>query len=259
MTTSFADLHYQVQPLLLPNAWDVASALAFVEAGYPAIGTTSFGVAASGGSPDGDRTSKAGTTALAHTLSVLSVYVTTDIEDGYSDDPDEVAEYVASLGVAGVNIEDSTAEALIDPGLHAAKVSAIKKRCPDVFVNARADNYWLKQDATVDDVLKRARTYVDAGADGIFAPGVTDRDELRMLAAEISRPLNVLAHPTLTVSQLGGLGIRRVSTGSLPYRSAIDAAVNAANVLRDDGTARAATPYETMQRRLVEFQARRQG
>jgi 2-methylisocitrate lyase-like PEP mutase family enzyme len=256
MTTSFADLHYQVQPLLLPNAWDVASALAFLEAGYPAIGTTSFGVAASGGSPDGGRTSKAGTTALAHLLTALPAYVTTDIEDGYSDDPDEVAEYVAGLGVAGVNIEDSTAEALIDPTLHAAKVAAIKNRCPDMFVNARADNYWLKQDATVNDVLKRARIYIDAGADGIFAPGVTDPDELRTLATEITRPLNVLAHPTLTLSQLGELGIHRVSTGSLPYRTAIDAGVSVANALRDGRTAPAATSYETMQRRLVEFQAR---
>jgi 2-methylisocitrate lyase-like PEP mutase family enzyme len=257
MTMSFADLHHQTQPLLLPNAWDVASALAFIEAGYPAIGTTSFGVSASSGDPDGGRTSKAGTTALARVLSDLPVYVTTDIEDGYSDDPDEVADYVAALGVAGINIEDSTAETLIDPELHAAKIAAIKRVCPDVFVNARADNYWLKQDATAPDVLSRAKIYTQAGADGIFVPGATDAKDLSRLAADITVPLNVLAHPTLTIPQLGELGVRRVSTGSLPYRIAIDAGVNAANALRAGGTPPAATSYATMQQRLADFHEKR--
>ena len=127
--TSFRELHFQDSPFLLPNAWDVGSALAFVAARYPAIGTTSFGIASSTGMPDGGRTSKAVTSALAVQLTRLPVHVTTDIEDGYSDDPVEVADYVADLsrlGVAGVNIEDSRDGHLVDPAILAAKISEIK-------------------------------------------------------------------------------------------------------------------------------------
>ncbi len=259
MELSFAQLHRQQAPLLLPNAWDVASALAFADAGFAAVGTTSFGVAASSGTPDSGRTSKSGTTALAKALEALPAYVSVDIEDGYSDDPEEVAEYVASLSVAGVNIEDSTAERLIDPMLHAAKIVAIKERCPEVFVNARPDNYWIHQDATVDAVLTRAAIYTYAGADGIFTPGVTDADEIRILAESTPVPLNVLAHPVLTLGELGELGVRRVSTGSLPYRAAIDAAVKVADTLRSGQAAISATPYDTMQNRLIAFRQRKSG
>ena len=85
---------------------------------------------------------------LAAALRPLDCYVSVDIEDGYADDPDQVADYVARLPVDGINIEDSTAEKLIDPQRHAAKVQAIKQRSPEVFVNARVDTYWLGQDAT---------------------------------------------------------------------------------------------------------------
>jgi 2-methylisocitrate lyase-like PEP mutase family enzyme len=163
---SFRDLHYADEPLLLPNAWDVSSALAFYDAGYRAVGTTSFGVAASAGHPDGGRSSKEPTSSLVRQLRSLPVYVSADVEDGYDDDPDVVAGHVAGLGVAGINIEDSTDEKLISPQAHAAKVSAIKKRSPEVFVNARVDTYWLGQDANVAATLNRAEAYVEAGADG---------------------------------------------------------------------------------------------
>ena len=136
---SFRDLHYADEPLLLPNAWDVSSALAFYDAGYRAIGTTSFGVAAGAGHPDGGRSSREPTNALVRQLRKLPAYVSADIEDGYHDDPDVVAGYVSDLGVDGINIEDSTDEKLISPQAHAAKVSAIKQRSPEVFVNARID------------------------------------------------------------------------------------------------------------------------
>src|SRR5256885_9093574 len=120
---TFAELHYRDVPLLLPNAWDVASALAFVAAGYEAIGTTSFGVASSIGRPDGRRATREANIALARALTTLPVYITLDIEDGYTDDPDAVADYVAALGVAGINIEDSGDARLIPPDRHAAKVA----------------------------------------------------------------------------------------------------------------------------------------
>jgi 2-methylisocitrate lyase-like PEP mutase family enzyme len=250
---SFRDLHYADEPLLLPNAWDVSSALAFNDAGFRAIGTTSFGVAASAGHPDGGRSSKDATTKLVRQLQNLPAYVSADVEDGYHDDPDAVAEQIAGLGAAGINIEDSTDEELISPRAHAAKVAAIKQRSPEVFINARIDTYWLDQDADVSPTLKRAEAYVEAGADGIFIPGASDPSDLRRLTANIPVPVNVLVVPGLSLAQLADLGVRRISTGSLPYRVAIDAAVAVAQNIRDGMPPPAATGYPQMQSRLVEF------
>ena len=256
---TFRELHYADAPLLLPNAWDVGSALAFATAGFPALGTTSFGVAASAGMPDGGRSTKAANVALVAQMCRLPVYVTADIEDGYSDHPAEVAEFVAELadiGVAGVNLEDSKDGHLVDSAAFAAKVAAVKRRCPDMFVNARVDNLWFAEQATVDAVLLRARAYADAGADGIFVPGLTAPEDIRSITAETGLPVNVLAHPTLTIAELGELGVRRVSSGSLPYRAAVDAAVDSVIALRDGRQVPAATPYWDMQSRLAEFSQR---
>lgn len=253
---TFHDLHHGDIPLLLPNAWDVASAITFADAGFPAIGTTSFGVGATAGHPDGARASRDATAALVHALTGLPAYVSADIEDGYADDPTEVAAYVADLGAAGINIEDSTDEALIEPAAHAAKITAIKHQNPDVFVNARIDNYWLGQDATVEAVLSRAELYVAAGADGIFVPGATDPTDLRALTAAIPVPVNVLVVPNLSLEDLAGLGIRRVSTGSLPYRAALDAALDVATAVRDGRHPVAATPYPQVQQRLLDHARR---
>ena len=250
---SFRDLHYADEPFLLPNAWDVSSALAFYDAGYRAVGTTSFGVAATAGHPDGGRSSKEPTSRLVAQLRNLPVYVSADVEDGYHDDPEVVAEYVGGLGAAGINIEDSTDEKLISPQAHAAKVAAIKARSPEVFVNARIDTYWLNQDANVPATLGRAEAYVEAGADGIFIPGASEPSDLRELTANIPVPVNVLVVPRLSLAELMALGVRRVSTGSLPYRAAIDAAVEVAENVRKGVPPRAATAYPAMQARLVEF------
>lgn len=253
--TTFHELHHTDAPLLLPNAWDVGSALAFANAGFPAVGTTSFGIAASAGYPDGYRSSKQATAALVTQLVRLPIHLTVDIEDGYSDDPVEVAEFVATLaglGVAGINLEDSRSGHLVDPATDASKIAAIKHRSPDVFINARVDNLWFAEDPSVDAVLRRAHTYADSGADGIFVPGITVQDIPRITAG-ILLPVNVLAHPTMTVTELGKLGVRRVSSGSLPYRAAVDAAVGIANALRGNKPLPAATPYWEMQSHLVTF------
>jgi 2-methylisocitrate lyase-like PEP mutase family enzyme len=250
---SFADLHRGSRPLLLPNAWDVPSALAFAEAGFTAIGTTSFGVASSLGRPDGSRATAAANLTLARQLSALGCYLTVDIEDGYFDDPAAVASYAEQLGVAGINIEDSVAGRLISPAAQAAKIAAIKDRQPDLFVNARVDTYWLGQDATLSETLGRAARYVDAGADGIFVPGPAEPELLRELASGIPAPLNVLVIPALSLDELAGLGVRRVSTGSLPYRAAMRAAAAAAAAVRDGQPVPAAEPYPELQGRLVRY------
>lgn len=253
---TFRELHHGTAPLVLPNAWDVGSALAFAAAGYPAVGTTSFGIAASAGMPDGGRSSRQATLTLVAELSHMDVHVTADIEDGYSDDPADVADLVAelaSLGVSGINLEDSTGEHLVDPAAAAVKISTVKHRNPGIFINARVDNFWVSEQATVDAVLSRTRHYEVAGADGIFVPGLARPEDIRAVTAGTSLPVNVLAHPTLTVAELGTLGVRRISSGSLPYRRAVDAAVEAVNALRDGSPLPPATPYWDLQARLVGF------
>jgi len=250
---TFRDMHYGDLPLLLPNAWDVPSTLALLECGFTAVGTTSFGVASSLGRPDGGRSTKEANLGLAAALKPLDCYVSLDIEDGYADDPGDVADYVARLPADGINIEDSTDEKLVDPAQHAAKVQAIKHRSPEIFVNARVDTYWLGQDATVEATLDRAARYVEAGADGIFVPGATDADVVRQLTATIPQPVNVLAIPALSLAELAELGVRRVSTGSLPYRAAIHAAAQAAVAVRDATQLPASDPYPEMQARLVRY------
>jgi 2-methylisocitrate lyase-like PEP mutase family enzyme len=250
---TFQDMHYGRLPLLLPNAWDVPSALALLESGFTAIGTTSFGVASSLGRPDGGRSTKEANLGLAAALRPLDCYVSMDVEDGYADEPDRVADYVARLAADGVNIEDSTAEKLVHPRRHAAKVQAIKYLSPGVFVNARVDTYWLGEDASVSATLDRAARYVDAGADGIFVPGATDPEVLRELTSAIPLPVNVLATPGFSLIDFAGLGVRRVSTGSMPYRAAIHAAAQAAAAVRDGTELPAADPYPAMQARLVRY------
>lgn len=253
---SFADLHHAALPLLLPNAWDVASALAFVAAGYPAIATTSQGVAAVHGVPDASHGTAAASLALARALARLPVPITVDCEDGHSDDAAEVGAYVAELAVlrvAGVNLEDSAASRLVEPAGFAAKIAAVKDAAPGVFVNARVDTYWFHQDDTVEATLARATTYVEAGADGVFVPGLADPDAIRAIAGRLSVPLNVLPVPGLSLAELAGLGVRRVSTGSLPYRAALAAAVGAADAVREGSPLPASIPYPELQELLTRY------
>ena len=250
---TFADLHRGPLPLLLPNAWDVPSALAFVAEGYPAVGTTSFGVNCSLGRPDGSRAAREANVRLADQLRSLPVFVSIDIEDGYSDDPDQVAAYVVRVDVDGVNLEDSAAGHLVDPGAVAAKVAAVKARTPQVFVNARVDTYWVREDPTVDATIARATAYVDAGADGVFVPGLSDPDALRAITSSLDVPVNVLPIPGRSLAELADLGVRRVSTGSLPYRAALEAATCAAAAIRDGVPPPPAGAYDDLQARLTAY------
>jgi 2-methylisocitrate lyase-like PEP mutase family enzyme len=220
--TAFADLHRPGEPLVLPNAWDHASAAALADAGFPAVGTTSLGVAAALGLPDGAAETAEATIDLARRLTHLPVPVTIDIENGFSTDPAEVAAYVDRLGpVAGVNLEDQ----LTDPAHFAQVLVGVTGH--GLFINARVDTYWLG-DGGVEATLERAEHYVHAGADGIFVPGVREEAEIARLAEALPVPLNVLFLPGLSVPRLAELGVARISTGSLLYRIALGAALDAA-------------------------------
>jgi 2-methylisocitrate lyase-like PEP mutase family enzyme len=227
---AFRELHAAGRPLVLPTAWDSASAAAYARAGFPAIGTTSLGLAAAAGVPDAARATWEGTVALARRLAAGPVPVSVDLEDGFSDEPAAVAELAAELaaaGVAGVNLEDGRGPGRLAPVGHlAAVVAAVKDRVPDLFVNARTDAYWLGAEDRAGAV-DRIRAYARAGADGVFVPGAPEAD-VPVLAGAVGVPLNVLAVPGgPDLPRLAQLGARRVSCGSLPFRIALGAAVDA--------------------------------
>ncbi|MEU4681243.1 isocitrate lyase/phosphoenolpyruvate mutase family protein [Micromonospora sp. NPDC023737] len=233
---AFRALHRPGRPLLLPNAWDHASAAMFVTRSYPAVGTTSLGVAAAAGLPDGAAATRAETLLLARRLRRLPVLLTVDVEAGFSDDPADVAALaveLAGLGVVGVNLEDGRPDgSLAAPAVTANKVAAVKAAVPELFVNARTDAWWLGAPDPLDNAVQRVRAYRAAGADGIFAPGAPDAHTIRVLVAEVDAPLNVLYRPgLLEVDELARLGVARVSTGSLPFRAALGAALASVDAL----------------------------
>ena len=149
-----------------------------------------------------------------------------------------------------MNLEDSRDGHLVDPSEMAAKVAAVKDATPDVFVNARVDTYWFHEEESVDQTLARATAYVEAGADGIFVPGLADPDSIRAITGGVSAPVNLLPVAGRSLTDLAELGVRRVSTGSLPYRAAITAAVDSAAAVRDGAPFPDSIPYPDVQQLL---------
>ncbi|WP_432189457.1 isocitrate lyase/PEP mutase family protein [Streptomyces sp. Tue6028] len=245
--TPFAALHHADAPLLLPNAWDHASAALLAGQGFAAIGTTSLGVAAAAGLPDGAAATRDLTTALARSLGTVPCLVSVDAEDGFSRDPGEVAELareLAAAGAAGINLEDGLGPA----GLHAEKIAAVKAAVPDLFVNARTDTHWLA-DGDPRETERRLDAYEQAGADGVFVPGLTDPARIASLLKTLDVPLNILFSPAgPTVAHLGELGVSRVSLGSLLYRRALGAVLDTVGDIRAGRRPRGDAPtYDEVQ------------
>ncbi|MFE2106172.1 isocitrate lyase/phosphoenolpyruvate mutase family protein [Kitasatospora sp. NPDC059463] len=239
LDTRFAALHRRPgEPLLLPNAWDHASAAVLAEQGFDAIGTTSLGVAAAAGLPDGAAATRDETLRLAGRLGRSGRYLlSVDVENGFSDDPGEVAAFAVELaeaGVVGINLEDGRPDGTLTPAaVHAAKIAAIKAAAPDLFVNARTDTHWLSLPDPVQETDRRLAAYQLAGADGLFVPGLTDRGAIGRLCGSLALPLNILYTPTgPTLPELAALGVARVSLGSYLYRTALAAAVSTALAVR---------------------------
>ncbi|MFI9153994.1 isocitrate lyase/phosphoenolpyruvate mutase family protein [Streptomyces sp. NPDC053367] len=227
---TFASLHRAGAPLLLANAWDHASASALAAEGFPAIGTTSLGVAAAAGLPDGDSATRDETLRLALALGSGPFLLSVDAEGGFSEDPEEVARLaveLAAVGAVGINLEDG----LGPVALHAEKIAAVKAAAPGLFVNARTDTYWS---AHGEGTAERVAACQEAGADGVFVPGLTDPGEIAAVLRDLDVPLNVLYTPGgPSVPRLTDLGVHRISLGSLLYRRALGAAVEAALAVRD--------------------------
>jgi 2-methylisocitrate lyase-like PEP mutase family enzyme len=222
LATAFHDLHRGPELLLLANAWDVGSARLIEQRGGKAIATTSAGVAWMHGYPDGDALPTELVIATAAAIArAVRVPVSIDFEGGYSDDPDAVGALAAALvdaGVVGINLEDGSGS----PDLLCAKIGAIRRATRaggvELFINARTDVYLrglVPAGAQVAETLTRAARYRDAGASGIFVPGVVDPTAIGAIAREAQLPLNVLARAGLpAVAALTALGVRRLSAGS---------------------------------------------
>lgn len=252
----FHQLHRPGDPFILPCAWDVASARLFAEAGHPAVGTSSLGVAAGIGAADEERETMTAMVDLLGNIrrALPESLLTCDFEDGYSGDPAAVVDILGDafsvgrdaatgegpgLAVDGLNIEDSARGHLVEPVELAGKVSAIKEAFPSLFVNARIDTYWTGP-GDLGDTLERMRRYVDSGADGIFVPGDLDLETIAQIVRACPLPVNVLASPRFSRDQFAEAGVARISTGSLLYRAAISAAVHSLSGLNEDRPAQTA-------------------
>ncbi|MFE6282042.1 isocitrate lyase/phosphoenolpyruvate mutase family protein [Streptomyces sp. NPDC057877] len=223
---AFRALHVPGRPLVLPNAWDLASARIVADAGAAAVATTSAGLAWGLGAADGDRLGRdAALGVVADIAAAVRVPVTADVESGYATGPEGVAETVRAVlaaGAVGVNLEDALYEPGQGPlrpvGEQAERIAAAREAADaagvPLFVNARIDTF-LRGAGGVDLTLERAAAFRAAGADGIFVPGAVEPGTVKLLADGVDAPLNVMAGPGApAVAELAALGVARVSTGA---------------------------------------------
>jgi 2-methylisocitrate lyase-like PEP mutase family enzyme len=247
----FRGLHQGPQILVLPNAWDAASARLYEEAGFLAIGTTSAGIAFSMGMPDGERVAfEEMITVIGRIVSAVRIPVTADIEAGYGRTPEATAASclaVLKAGAVGVNLEDAStdgARPLVDPVLHCDKVRAAREAAAGekvpLVINARTDVFLRavgEPETRLGETLARANAYREAGADCLFVPGVSDPETIAQLTRGIGGPVNILAGPGApAVADLARLGVRRVSLGSGPMRASLGFLRRMAAEVQSSGT-----------------------
>ncbi len=228
-------LHSPGNPLLLPNAWDVASAKAVVAAGFPVVATTSGGVAASLGYEDHERAPGAEMFAAAARIArSVEVPVTIDAEAGYGLLPTELVETLSDAGAAGCNLEDTDQRngRLVDPTRHgewlAAVRDAARMRGYELVINARVDVFvprpgsQLRLDEALDEAIARARAYWAAGADCVYPILLSDGEAINAFTQAVTAPVNILALPSAPpIEQLARMGVARISYGSMLHRQSM--------------------------------------
>jgi 2-methylisocitrate lyase-like PEP mutase family enzyme len=242
----FLALHRPGQPLLLPNPWDLGSTRVLESLGFEALATTSSGFAATLGRPDGAVTRDQ---AIAHAgliAGATALPVSADLENGYADDPQEVAETVRlaiGAGLAGCSIEDFTGHG--DNPIYemsfavervAAAAAAAHAGPRRLVLTARAENYLHGRD-DLPDTIARLQRYAEAGADVVYAPGLSRADDIRAVVEAVDRPVNVLTRADAPpVARLAELGVARISVGGAFAFAALGALAQAAEELRTAGT-----------------------
>lgn len=231
---TFRDLHKQDKPLLLANVWDVPSTKIAEKLNYQAIGTSSAAIAALFGYRDGeDMTFSEMEYAVKRIASHITKPLSVDIESGYSREPGKIAEHIrvlAEAGASGINIEDSIVNGkrtLSDSAIFAERLKkitlALQRENIDIFINVRTDTFILLQENVIEETMSRISMYKNAGADGIFTPGVVNKEDIKMIAESTDLPLNVMCMPGLPDFQtLSCLGVKRISMGNFLFNKMYD-------------------------------------
>jgi 2-methylisocitrate lyase-like PEP mutase family enzyme len=231
---TFHGLHRKGDPLVLFNAWDVATAKAIAKTA-PAIATSSGAVASALGYADGEDVPFDMVTGLVARMTAVSVPVSIDLEAGYGETPDAAAQSaieVLKAGAIGINIEDGLSEGrrqLVSPERHAAKIKAVRDTAQkfgiNLFINARTDPFLLKfgsPDQCLNEAARRAQVYAEAGADGIFVPGLTDLALIEKFVQLTPLPVNIMVTQGVpALPDLARVGVRRVSLGPWPMMAAM--------------------------------------
>jgi 2-methylisocitrate lyase-like PEP mutase family enzyme len=248
---AFRAMHHGPRILVLPNAWDVASARVFEEAGFGALATTSAGVAFSLGYPDGQKISREEMLArVARIARAVKVPLTADVEAGYGIGPRDAAETARgaiAAGAVGMNLEDATddrAHPLVELSLQLEKIRAAREAALKTGVlmvlNARTDTYLAQVGAPemrYDETVRRLAAYRDAGADSVFVPGLRDAETIARMVRDLECPLNILAGPgSPPIPQLEKLGVARVSIGSAAMRATLGLVKRIAEELKTSGS-----------------------
>jgi 2-methylisocitrate lyase-like PEP mutase family enzyme len=245
----FLRLHKGPRILLLPNAWDAASARIFEAAGATALGTTSGGMAFALGYPDGQRVPRGEMLGLiARVARAVSIPVTADVEAGYGPSPENVAATVRDVveaGAVGLNLEDAKSDlALFEVTEQVERVRAAREAATacgvPLVINARTDVYLQAVGdpaGSFDESLRRLTAYRDAGASCLFLPGVRDASIIARMVRAVNMPLNVLVGPGMpSVRDLENVGVARLSVGSGPMRAAMGLTRRIARELFESGT-----------------------
>jgi 2-methylisocitrate lyase-like PEP mutase family enzyme len=241
--TTFLDLHIPGTPLLMPNPWDAGSAKLLCALGFEALATTSSGFAATLGRLDGSVTRDE---AIEHSRVIVQATelpVSADLENGFADDPDGVAETIRlalGAGLAGCSIEDWSGAAIYGHQQAVERVAAAAQAAhagdAHLVLTARAENHIHGVD-DLGDTLARLLAFQEVGADVLYAPGLTKIDDIREVVTSVDRPVNVLALPGAPpVAELAEAGVGRISIGGGFAYVAMGAVVAAAKELREQGT-----------------------
>ncbi len=245
---AFRALHQRDHAFIIPNPWDIGTARLLAHLGFEALASTSAGYASSMGLRDYAVGREAMIAHVAALASATNLPVSADLENGFADAPGVVAKTIslaAAAGVVGGSIEDATGreehpiyeQALAAERVHAAAESARALGFP-FTLTARAENY-LHGRRDLRDTIQRLQAYQEAGADVLYAPGLTSADEIATLVRSVDRPVNVLMGipgAALNLAALSAIGVRRVSVGSALARTALSAFLRAAREMRNDGT-----------------------
>jgi 2-methylisocitrate lyase-like PEP mutase family enzyme len=242
----FLELHRTRHPLLMPNAWDRGSARLLASLGFEAVATTSSGYAATLGRFDYSITRDEALAHAANIVGATELPVSADLENGYADRPEDVAETVSlaiDAGLAGCSIEDFSGDPrdpIYDLELAADRVAAAVEAAHGervrLVLTARAENH-LHGRPDLDDTIARLRAYEDADADVLYAPGLVDAADIRRVIESVARPVNVLARPGLpSIAELAELGVSRISVGGAFAFAAYGTLQKAARELLDQGS-----------------------